>query len=304
MGRSRECRGSVMRKNGHLQSAKHSKYDEFYTQRSDIENELRHYKHHFRGKTVYCNCDDPRTSNFFHYFAYNFARLGLKKLVTTCYKNQNPDLFSRHDCERAIRLEYDGYREGESVPNVEDIGISHLAGDGDFRSPECIDILKQADIVVTNPPFSLFREYIAQLMEHEKKFIIIGPWNAVIYTEIFPLIMKDRLWLGYGFASGNAYFAVPPDLAKEFATGVYDANTGLVKFRNVTWFTNLDHAKRREEMILWRKYTPSEYPKYDNYDAIEVSKISNIPKDWDGVMGVPVRWTRKTGQVVKWESCF
>ena len=174
-----------MNKNGTLNRAKRSKYDEFYTQLSDIENELRHYKRHFRDKTVYCNCDDPRISNFWQYFALNFARLGLKRLVATCYKSQNPDLFSRHDSDRAIKLEYDGYRHGENVPKVEDIGLTHLAGDGDFRSTECIEILKEADVVVTNPPFSLFREYVAQLIEYETKFLIIGHQNAMTYKDVF-----------------------------------------------------------------------------------------------------------------------
>ena len=263
-----------------------AKRDEFYTQLGDIENELKHYKDHFRGKTVYCNCDDPRVSNFFHYFSYNFAHLGLKKLITTCYKNQNPSLFSRHDSDRAVTLEYDGYREGERVPNADDIGVSHLEGDGDFRSRECIGLLEQADIVVTNPPFSLFREYIAQLVEHDKRFLIIGSKNAITYKEIFPLIRDNRLWLGRGFNRGNAYFKTPHP--ERFAPGVYDSTTGLVKFRNVSWFTNLDHAKRRERLILWRRYSPEEYPRYDNYDAINVNRVADIPADYDGAMGVPI----------------
>ena len=263
------------------------------TQLSDIENELRHYRRQFRGKTVYCNCDDPRISNFWQYFALNFRQLGLKKLITTCYRNQNMDLFSRHDSEQAIKLEYDGYREGENVPRPEDIGITYLDGDGDFRSSECIEILKEADIVVTNPPFSLFREYVAQLVEYDKKFLIIGPWNSVTYKEIFPLIRDNRLWLGRGFNAGNAYFGVSPELGKSFAKGVYDAGTGLAKFRNVTWFTNLDHAKRHEDLILYKRYSPEEYPKYDNYDAIDVKRIADIPEDYDGVMGVPVTFLDK-----------
>ncbi len=183
--------------NKNLGAAKKAKNDEFYTQLVDIENELRHYKKHFKGKTVYCNCDDPRVSNFFHYLSHNFQFLGLRKLITTCYKNQEPDLFSRHDCERAIKLEYDGFRDGDALPRAEDIGITPLEGDGDFRSPECIDILKQADIVVTNPPFSLFRSYVAQLMEYDKKFLIIGSKNAITYKEIFPLIKGNRLWLAF-----------------------------------------------------------------------------------------------------------
>ena len=279
-------------KNAALNAAAAAKNDEFYTQLPDIEKELVHYPDHFRGKVVYCNCDDPTISNFFKYFSLKFADLGLKKLITTCYKNRNRDLFSRHDSERAIKLEYDGFRDGERVPNVEDIGVTPLDGDGDFRSPECIDILKEADVVVTNPPFSLFREYVAQLIEHDKKFIIIGPWNAVTYKEFFPLITRNRFWLGYGFNAGNAYFAVPGG-ADRYAAGVYDEDTGLVKFRNVTWFTNLDHKKRHEELILYRKYSSEDYPTYDNYDAIEVGKTKDIPADYFGAMGVPITFLDK-----------
>ena len=182
--------------NENLRKAKRQKNDEFYTQLSDIENELRHYTGHFPGKVVYCNCDDPRVSNFFHYFSYNFERLGLKKLITACYRNQDPDLFSRSDSERAIWLEYNGNTKGGRVPDVEDIGVHEFEGDGDFRSAECIELLKQADIVVTNPPFSLFRQYVAELMKHDKKFLIIGSKNAITYKEIFTLIKDNRMWLG------------------------------------------------------------------------------------------------------------
>lgn len=278
--------------NQNLHEAKRHAKDEFYTQLSDIENELRHYRTHFKNKVVYCNCDDPRVSNFFHYFSYNFQHLGLKKLITTCYKNQQRDLFSRYDCERAIMLEYDGFREGDTIPQIEDIGITQLNGDGDFRSDECIELLKQADIVVTNPPFSLFRKYVAQLIKHNKKFIIIGPWSAVTYVGIFPLIKENLFWLGYGFNAGNAYFAVPSG-GDQYASGVYDEKTGLVKFRNVTWFTNLDHDKRHEEIYLSERYDPAVYPKYENYDAIEVSNIARIPMDFDGAMGVPITFLDK-----------
>ena len=270
-----------------LNDARQNKKDEFYTQLSDIENELRHYKEHFRGKTVLCNCDDPRVSNFFHYFAYQFEALGLKRLITTCYKNQTPDLFSQHDCERAISLVYDGDKNGNRVPDPEEIGIHELQGDGDFRSPECIELLMQADIVVTNPPFSLFREYVAQLMRFGKKFIIVGPQNATHYKEIFSFIMDNRMWLGYGFSAGNAYFRIPKDNVREFAAGVYNSNSGLVKFRNCTWFTNLDHNKRHEELILYKQYSPEEFPTYENFDAIDVGKVTDIPCDWFGMMGVP-----------------
>lgn len=184
--------------NKKLAEAKKNKKDEFYTQLSDIERELKHYRKHFKGKVVYCNCDDPRISNFFHYFSYNFEKLGLKKLITTCYKSQNMDLFSRNESEKAIMLEYNGDKNRNNIPDVDEIGVHQLKGDGDFRSEECIKILKQADIVVTNPPFSLFREYVSQLIEHDKKFIIVGHQNAIKYKEIFPLIRDNRLWLGFG----------------------------------------------------------------------------------------------------------
>ena len=279
-------------KNTNLNAAKRAKKDEFYTQLADIERELRHYKEHFRGKVVYCNCDDPRVSNFFHYFSHRFEALGLKKLIATCYKNKNPDLFSRHDSEQAIRLEYDGDRDGNRVPDPEEIGIFPLQGDGDFRSAECIELLKQADIVVTNPPFSLFRQYVAQLVKYDKQFVIIGPRNGITYKEIFPLIRDNKIWLGYGFKSGNAYFKTSRS-KEDFAPGVYNEDTDLVKFRNVIWFTNLDIKKRHENIILYKKYSPEEYPKYDNYDAIEVNKIKNIPVERGGVMGVPITFLDK-----------
>ena len=278
--------------NENLRKAKRQKNDEFYTQLSDIENELRHYTGHFPGKVVYCNCDDPRVSNFFHYFSYNFERLGLKKLITACYRNQDPDLFSRSDSERAIWLEYNGNTKGGRVPDVEDIGVHSFEGDGDFRSPETIELLKQADIVVTNPPFSLFRKYVAQLMKHDKKFLIIGSKNAITYKEIFLLIKENRMWLGDGFSNGNAYFKVA-DVERYESKSYFDKATGLVKFRNVGWFTNLDHKKRHEELILYKRYSPEEYPAYDNYDAINVDKTAEIPMDWDGALGVPITFLDK-----------
>lgn len=279
--------------NKNLHSAKTGKKDEFYTQLSDIEKELKHYKNHFKGKTVLCNCDDPRVSNFFHYFSYNFEQLGLKKLIATCYKNQSMDLFSTHKSEKAIYLEYTGDKDGNRVPDPKEIGIKHLKGDGDFRSKECIELLKQADIVVTNPPFSLFRKYVAQLIEYEKGFIIIGSYNSITYKEIFKLIKENKLWLGYGFSGGNAYFKTPYSCSKEFANGVYNKETGLVKFRNVTWFTNLDYEERHEDLILTKTYNEKEYPKYDNYDAINVDKTKDIPKDYRGAMGVPITFLDK-----------
>lgn len=277
--------------NTNLTAAKNNKKDEFYTQLPDIENELKHYKKHFKNKVVYCNCDDPRISNFFHYFSYNFERLGLKKLITTCYQSQSMDLFSQHSSEQAIYLEYEGDQNKNYKPDPEEIGIKHLKGDGDFRSPESIELLKQADIVVTNPPFSLFREYVAQLIAYDKKFLIIGSFNSITYKEIFPLIKENKLWLGYGFKAGNAYFKTPH--SKEFAKGVYNEETGLVKFRNVTWFTNLDYQERHEDLILYKTYNPEDYPKYDNYNAINVNKTKDIPMDYKGAMGVPITFLDK-----------
>lgn len=277
-----------MAKNGNRQlgRAKRAKEDEFYTRLEDIERELAHYKEHFRGKTVLCNCDDPRVSNFFHYFAYQFESLGLRRLVTTCYKNQTPDLFSQHNSERAIWLEYFGDRNGNRVPDPEEIGIHELQGDGDFRSPECIELLRQADIVVTNPPFSLFREYVAQLVQYDKKFLIVGNMNETHYKETFSLIMGNRMWLGYG--NGDMAFRVPT-YYEERNTRFWVDESGQ-KWRslgNACWFTNLDIEKRHEEQILFKRYTPDEYPTYENFDAIDVGKVTDIPCDWFGMMGVP-----------------
>jgi hypothetical protein len=274
-----------------LNKANKNKNDDFYTQLSDIEKELKNYKDHFKGKIVFCNCDDPRVSNFFHYFSYNFEQLSLKKLITSCYKNQNMELFSEEKSEKAIYLEYIGSKN--NIPNPKEIGIKHLKGDGDFRSLECIELLKQSDIVVTNPPFSLFREYVNQLIKYNKKFLIIGSLNAVSYKEIFKLIKENRLWLGYGFSGGNAYFETHH--SREFANGVYNKETGLVKFRNVTWFTNLEIEKRHEELLLYKKYygNENEYPKYDNYPAINVDKTKDIPIDYKGIMGVPISFMHK-----------
>lgn len=276
--------------NKNLHKAKTGKNDEFYTQLSDIEKELRHYKDHFKDKVVFCNCDDPRFSNFFHYFSYNFEKLGLKKLITTCYKNQSRDLFSDHQSEKAIYLEYTGDKNGDKVPNPEEIGIHELQGDGDFRSKECIELLKQADIIVTNPPFSLFREYVAQLIEYDKKFIIVGHQNSITYKEIFPLIKENKLWLGYGFNRNMAHF-----INKHYDDYASDADhkEGMIRVSGVQWFTNMDNTKRHEEFILYKKYNPEDYPKYDNYNAIEVSKSVDIPIDYEGAMGVPITFLNK-----------
>lgn len=262
--------------NRSLHAARATKQDEFYTQLTDIEKELRHYARQLKGKTVLCNCDDPRVSNFFHYFSHNFEKLKLKKLVTTCYKNRQPDMFSKHESERAVSLEYSGDKNDNRVPDPEEIGLHELSGDGDFRSAECIALLKQADIVVTNPPFSLFREYVQQLIEHGKKFLIVGNINAISYKECFELIKTNRMWLGYTCAR---HFMRPDGSMFESARSF--------------WYTNLDTKMRHERLVLYRRYDPVKYPTYDNYDAIEVSKAVDIPLDYAGVMGVPITFLDK-----------
>ena len=275
--------------NNNLNKAKSAKKDEFYTQLSDIENELRHYKEHFKGKTVLCNCDDPRISNFFHYFASNFERLGLRRLISVCYKNQEPDLFSMNQSEQAIWLEYFGDRNGNRVPDPEEIGVRPLKGDGDFRSAECIKLLKQADIVVTNPPFSLFREFVAQLFEYQKQFLIIGNVNAISYKNIFEQIQANRLWLGKSIHSGDREFEVPVSYPLN-AAGCRETAEGkrFIKVKGVRWFTNLDYAERHEDLVLYETYSPEKYPTYDNYAAINVNKTAEIPMDYNGIMGVPI----------------
>jgi hypothetical protein len=302
--------------NQSLQRAAKAKADEFYTQLSDIEAELRHYKDHFKGKNVLCNCDDPFESNFFKYFAMNFNYLGLKKLTATSYaespiaEGQLP-LFEveglgvkRGEGKKPYKVEITEVvdEDGNQAIDLADVEyllknqrnvLTLLNGDGDFRSQECVDLLKEADIVVTNPPFSLFREYVAQLVEYEKKFLIIGSKNAITYKDIFSLIKQNKVWLGNGFPNGNAFFTIPSQYAREWADGVYDPIKGLVKFRNVGWFTNLDFSKRHETLTLYRRYVPEEYPRYDNYDAINVDKVSEIPYDFNGVMGVPITFLDK-----------
>lgn len=280
--------------NKYLHKARNAKNDEFYTILSDIERELRHYKGHFKNKVVFCNCDDPRVSNFFHYFSYNFEKLRLKKLITTCYKNQNMDLFSQHNTEKAIYLEYDGDKNKNNVPDPDEIGIKQLKGDGDFRSQECIRLLKKSDVVVTNPPFSLFREYVAQLIDHNKKFLIVGTWNAITYKEIFKLIMENKLWIGVNSNRNFSGFIVPKHYPLHGTEARIDENGNrIVSTNNTCWFTNLDIAKRHEELILYKKFAPKAYPTYDNYDAIEVSKTNDIPIDYSGVMGVPITFMNK-----------
>jgi len=277
-----------------LQLAKASKKDEFYTQLSDIERELRHYKDHFKGKVVFCNCDDPRVSNFFRYFAYNFEYLGLKKLITTCYKNQDMNLFSQNKSESGISLDYDGDKNGNRIPDIEEIEVKHLKGDGDFRSAECIEILKEVDIVVTNPPFSLFREYVAQMIEYKKKFLIIGNINAITYKEIFKLIKENKAWLGVNIGRGISGFIVPKHYELYGTEArIDDSGDRIVSTNNCLWLTNLDTAKRHEDIILYKQYNSEEYPKYDNYDAINVNKTKDIPMDYKGVMGVPITFLHK-----------
>lgn len=283
-----------MPKNTSLGQAKKAKKDEFYTQLTDIEKELRHYKEHFRGKTVLCNCDDPRISNFFRYFALNFEYLGLKRLITTCYKSQDIDLFADEECDRAVYLIYDGDKNKNGVVDLDEIAVKPLKDDGDFRSAECIELLKQADIVVTNPPFSLFREYVAQLVKYGKKFLIIGNVNAITYKEIFPLIKDNKIWFGASIHSGDREFGVPQDYPLE-ASGCRQDASGCkyIRVKGVRWFTNLDYSEHHEPLILYRRYNKDDYPRYDNYNAIEVSKTSEIPLDYDDIMGVPITFIDK-----------
>ena len=275
--------------NSNLGAAKRAKNDEFYTQLTDIEKELRHYRRHFKGAAVLCNCDDPFESNFFKYFVLNFNRLGLKKLIATCYEGSA--VAEYHDgrakpYNAVVTTVYDTTGDGgvdmEDVRNLFELGeneLVELEGDGDFRSEECLALLDEADIVVTNPPFSLFREYVSVLMEYEKKFIIIGNKNAITYKEIFPLLKDNSVWLG----SESPFEFFTPD-------GMTKRVNGLTR-----WYTNLDIKKRHEDLILVKKYAghEDEYPKYDNYDAIEVSKVADIPLDYAGVMGVPITFLDK-----------
>ena len=288
-----------MTQNRPLHKAKQQKNDDFYTQLSDIENELRHYKEHFRDKVIYCNCDDPKVSNFFKYFSLNFTVFGLKKLITTCYKNRNLDLFSQHNSERAVGIVFATREKESNMPDSQDIESFQLKDDGDFRSQECIELLKQADIVITNPPFSLFREYVAQLIEYDKKFVIIGNKNSITYKEIYKLIKENKLWVGNTPMSKDMLFDVPEDYAKELVAlkkegSAYKLVDGVVKGRaQSVWFTNLDYPKRHEDLILYKRYSPEEYPKYDNLDAIDVGKTIEIPMDYGGMIGVPITFLDK-----------
>ena len=266
--------------NANLSNAKRAKNDEFYTQLSDIENELRHYKNHFSGKVVYCNCDDVRESNFFRFFQKKFNDYGLKKLITTSY-NENG---------HGSVLIYEGDTNGNGKLDDAEIKVSELKGNGDFRSEECIELLKEADIVVTNPPFSLFGEYISTLVQYDKKFLVIGNNNAITYKEIFPLIKENKLWLG--FSDNKTMEFVMPDSYEKY-NYIDKKGRKIGKVPAISWFTNLEHSKRNDEIILYKKYTSEEFPKYDNYDAIEVSRVCEIPKDYNGVMGVPITFLGK-----------
>ncbi|TXJ03211.1 MAG: adenosine deaminase [Neisseriales bacterium] len=277
-----------------LKNAKKNKNDEFYTQLVDIQNELKYYKSHFKDKVIFCNCDDPRISNFFNYFASNFVELGIKKLITVGYKRQQNDLFDTEKVEKGVLFEYTG-TEGEKITSST-TNIVYLNGDGDFRSPESVKILKQADIVVTNPPFSLFREYVAQLVKFDKKFLIIGNINAITYKEIFNLIKDNMAWLGINLGRGISGFIVPKHYELYGTETMIDQfGNRIVSPNNCLWLTNLDNFKRHEDITLTKKYfgNEHEYPKYDNFDGININKTKDIPLDYDGFMGVPITFLHK-----------
>ena len=303
--------------NAVLNKASIAKKDEFYTQLTDIEKEMRYYRPYFAGKTVLCNCDDPFESNFFKYFAMNFNMLGLKKLIATCYVtspimytqlslfDEAPAITEKIDRTKPYRVEITDVNDenGDGAVDMTDVEIlirnkknvlTLLEGDGDFRSQECIELLKQADVVVTNPPFSLFKEYLAQLVEYQKDFLIIGNQNAITYKEIFPLFMQNKLWYGASIHSHGRDFRVPDDYplqAFEFRTD--ENGIKYINVKGVRWFTNIDYKERHEPLILYKRYTPEEYPKYDNYDAIEVGKTADIPCDYFGAIGVPITFIDK-----------
>ena len=301
--------------NKDLSAAKRAKKDEFYTQLQDIETELKYYKKLFKGKTVLCNCDDPFESNFFKYFVLNFNKLGLKKLIATCYTDspiagQQLSMFDKatgneqlanKPYKAVVTKVYDATGDGSiSMLDVAELfrngenELTLLEGDGDFRSPECLALLDEADIVCTNPPFSLFREYIATLIEYGKQFLIIGNINVVACKDIFPFIMNNQMWIGSSIHSGDRAFYVPDDYPLEAAgCGVDDSGRKFIRVKGVRWFTNLDVKQRHEELVLVKKYSPVAYPKYENYDAINVDDVSHIPYDYDGIMGVPVTFMDK-----------
>ena len=294
-----------MANNANLHTAHREKQDEFYTQLKDIENELWHYREHFKNKIVFCNCDDPFESNFFKYFAMSFNSLGLKKLIATCYDNSpvaytqlafwgdgKPIKNKNKHCYKIEITEVKDYNK-DGATDLLDVkyllmntknSLTLLKENGDFRSEECIKLLEESDIVVTNPPFSLFREYVAELFKFNKKFLILANQNAITYKEIFPLLSANKMWIGYN--SGAQTFQVPMNFERK-NTFIKDG-IKYAKFGNMCWFTNLEINKRRDEITLYKKYSPEEYPKYDNYDAINVDKVSDIPCDYYGVMGVPI----------------
>ncbi len=296
-----------------LREASKAKKDEFYTQLSDIANELKHYKNHFKDKVVLCNCDDPYESNFTKYFLMMFNEWGLKKLICTCW-NGSPitgkelNLFDEEPTEDgrsrvAYKLELTKVEDltGDGVATLEDIQLflqknkpTLLQGNGDFRSQECIELLKEADIVVTNPPFSLFREYVAQLVEYGKKFLIIGNINSSMCKEIFPLIKGNGLWLGPSITSGDRKFNVPDDYELNASgCGIDENGRRFIRVKGVRWYTNLDHKKRHYPLDLYKHYSPEGYIHYDNFDAIDVGQTSDIPMDYEGIMGVPVSFLDK-----------
>lgn len=296
-----------------LQKAKEQRRDEFYTQLADIENELRHYREQFRGKVVFCNCDDPYESNFFKYFANNFNFVGLNKLIATSYSG-SPIAGGQLPLWEIEGLKPEGKQpfvvEINEVPDANSDGaidltdVQHLLrhdansatpleGNGDFLSAACVELLDQADIVCTNPPFSLFRNYVDQLMEYDKRFLILGSQNALTYRETFQYIQQDRMWLGYN-NGGTKWFRVPMEYDVPTASRMkVEEGIKYISFGSINWYTNLDTTKRHEEVALYRKYTPEEYPRYVNYDAIEVSRVFNIPIDYEGEMGVPITFLDK-----------
>ena len=297
-----------------LKQAKIAKQDEFYTQIDDIAKELKYYKPHFKDKVVLCNCDDPYESHFFKYFALNFNSLGLKKLIATCYNgspiagDELPLLFELEELEPkkiAHKVEITEVKDlnGDGAVDLADVRylllndknvISVLKGNGDFRSPECIELLKEADIVVTNPPFSLFREYVAQLIEYDKKFLIIGNQNALSYKECFNLVKNNKMWLGASIHSGDREFMIPPTYeVRSKSLRVDEKGNRYIRVVGVRWFTNLDYPQRHEDLVLYKRYSPEEYPKYDNYDAINVNSTTEIPCDYEGIMGVPITFMDK-----------
>ena len=306
-----------------LHRAKEAKQDEYYTQLEDIENELKHYKGHFKGKTVLCNCDDPFESNFFKYFAMNFNHLGLKKLISTCYVS-SPIMYTQLSLFDDMEYSYPDPQVARKKPykveitevsdltgngaiDLDDIKLllkqqnnvcAVLQGDGDFRSDECVSLLKEADIVVTNPPFSLFREYLAQLFEYNKKFVILGNKNAITFKEIFPYIKNNRMWIGMTPMSKELYFDVPKAHADYLLNQNRDRsivlhNGRLMARAGAIWYTNLDIEKRHEEMILYKPFSSEEYKRYDNYDAINIDRTIDIPCDYFQTMGVPITFLDK-----------